>query len=294
MNGLLPWVAFIAFILAMLAIDLGIFNRRSHEVKPREALAWVAVWVTLAAIFNAGVYYFAGFEKGLQFTTGYLIEEMLSVDNMFVFVLVMSAFKVPAKNQHKLLFFGIIGALVMRGVLIAAGSWLVHHVHWIFYAFGVFLCFTAFRMLTEDETDINPKENPVVVFISKHIPQLNNPLILALICLELTDLLFALDSIPAIFAVTTDPFIVYTSNVFAILGLRSMYFLLAHAMEQFHLLKYGVSLILAFVGLKMLTKDFVDLPMTWSLAFIVAVIVTSIGMSVIATKRDEIRARNQR
>lgn len=294
MTGVWPWVAFIAFILAMLAIDLGIFNRRSHEVKPREAITWVLVWITLAAIFNGGIYYFAGFDKGLEFTTGYLIEEMLSVDNMFVFVLVMSAFRVPAKHQHRLLFFGIIGALIMRGGLIAAGAWLVQHVHWIFYAFGVFLCFTAFRMATESQEDIKPEQNPIVVYLAKHVPQLNNPLILALICLEITDLLFALDSIPAIFAVTTDPFIVYTSNVFAILGLRSMYFLLAHAMEKFHLMKFGVSLILAFVGIKMLTKDVVELPMVWSLAFIVVVMTGSIFLSWVATKRNEMRAKNQR
>lgn len=302
MNELLPWIAFTAFIILMLALDLGVFNRRSHVIKPKEAGTWVAVWITLAALFNVGVYVVLGTEKGMQFTTGYLLEEMLSVDNMFVFVLIMTAFRVPAEYQHKLLFYGILGALIMRGAMIAAGVWLFAHFQWVFYVFGIFLVYTAVRMASEKEPDIDPQHNPVVENFAKHFPVVHHyhgakffvkeeidgklrmaatPLFLALLSIELTDLVFALDSIPAIFGVTQDPFIVYTSNVFAILGLRSMYFLLSHALDRFHLLKYGVAAILAFVGVKMLTHDVVDIPMVWSLVFIILAMIASIGLSLI-------------
>ncbi len=304
MSDVWRWIAFTAFIVALLALDLGVFNRRAHEVRPKEAAVWVAIWVSLAAIFNAGIYYFLGTEKGLQFTTGYLIEEMLSVDNMFVFVIVLRAFRVPKIYQHKLLFYGILGALLMRGILIGAGVWLVTNFHWIFYAFGAFLMFTAFRMVTDHDTELNPEKNLVVQYITKHMPVVGEfhdgkffvtretdgtraatPLFLALVCIEFTDLVFAMDSIPAIFAVTQDPFIIFTSNVFAILGLRSLYFLLSHALDKFHYLKHGIAIILTFVGLKMLTKDVAEVPMLWSLAFIVCTMALSVAASLLLPRK---------
>lgn len=292
----------------MLALDLGVFNRKSHEIKAKEAAIWVSIWVSLAAIFNVGVYHFLGTQKGLEFTTGYLIEYMLSVDNMFVFVLVMSAFSVPRQYQHRLLFYGILGALIMRAILIAAGVWLTSQFHWIFYAFGAFLIFTGIRMAAEKDNEIDPENNPLVKFVSRHFPVVHHfhggkfftkediggrlrlaatPMFLALLCIEFTDLVFAMDSIPAIFAITQDPFIVYTSNIFAILGLRSLYFLLAHALDKFHLLKYGIAAILCFVGTKMLTKDVVEMPMIWSLVVIVSVMALSIGLSLVMPARKK-------
>jgi tellurite resistance protein TerC len=282
MSGNWPTIAFIAFILVMLLLDLGVINRKSHEMKPKEAGLWVCFWVALAAIFNAGIYYLHGTEKGLQFTTGYLIEQALSVDNMFVFVLIMQSFRVPKEQQHKLLFYGILGAIVMRGVLIAAGLVLIHQFHWLFYAFGAFLLYTGFRVITDKGgPDMDPQKNPIIRFASRFPRLRDNEVLLALICLELTDVLFAMDSIPAIFAITDDAFILFTSNIFAILGLRSMYFLLAHAIDRFHLLKYGIGLVLGFVGLKMITRDVFALPMLWSLAFIIVVIAASVGLSLI-------------
>ncbi len=304
MDEIWPWIAFTVFIVVLLALDLGVFNRRAHEVRPKEAATWVAIWVSLAAVFNAGVYHFLGMEKGLQFTTGYLIEEMLSVDNMFVFVLVMTAFRVPKIYQHKLLFYGILGALLMRGSLIAAGAWLIANFHWIFYAFGAFLLFTAFRMVTDKDSELDPHNNPIVKYISRHMPVVSEfhdgkffikresdgrraatPLFLALVCIEFTDLVFAMDSIPAIFAVTEDPFIVFTSNVFAILGLRSLYFLLSHALDKFHYLKHGIAAVLTFVGLKMLTKDVAEVPMLWSLVFIACTMAISITASLLLPRK---------
>jgi tellurite resistance protein TerC len=286
-SGNWPLIGFIAFILAMLAIDLGLFNRKDHEVKPKEAALLVSFWVSLAIAFNIGIYMLMGTEKGLQFTTGYLIEQSLSVDNMFVFLLVMRAFAIPKKEEHKLLFFGILGAIILRGVLIAAGVALLHQFHWLFYAFGAFLIYTAFRVITsDDEAEADPQNNPIVKWVTNKLPTLkNNHLLLALICLELTDVLFAMDSIPAIFAITDDPFILFTSNIFAILGLRSLYFLLSHAIGKFHLLKYGVGLILGFVGVKMIARDVMPIPMLASLAVIILVLAASVGLSLVVPKR---------
>jgi tellurite resistance protein TerC len=307
MGGMWPTIAFCAFIMLMLALDLGVFNKRTHEVKPKEAGMWVTLWVSLAVTFNIGVYYFMGMEKGLQFTTGYLIEQSLSVDNMFVFVLVMQSFRVPPAYQHKLLFYGVLGAIVMRGILIVAGVALVNQFHWMFYVFGAFLIYTGFRVMSEGESaHVDPSHNPLVQFFARHFPVIKEmrgarffvreeiegklkwvatPMFLAVLCLEFTDLLFAVDSIPAIMAITNDPFILFTSNVFAILGLRSLYFLLAHMVGRFQLLKYGIGLVLGFVGLKMLTKDVLELPMVWSLGVIVVIIGGSVVLSLLLARR---------
>jgi tellurite resistance protein TerC len=263
------WVGFNLFILGMLAIDLGIFHRKAHTVGFREAITWSTVWVCLALIFNAGIWHFAGKEKALEFFTGYLIEKSLSVDNVFVFALLFSYFAVPTKYQHKVLFWGILGALVMRAIMIGLGAVLITRFTWIIYVFGVFLILTGIKMIVKRAEEIHPERNPVVRWFKRFVPVtadyredkffvreygrlVATPLFVVLLLVEITDLIFAVDSIPAIFAVTTDPFIVYTSNVFAILGLRSLYFVLAGVMHKFHYLKVGLGVVLAFVGVKML------------------------------------------
>lgn len=287
MNANWSLIGFIAFIVAMLAIDLGLFSRKQHQIKPKEAGLLVSFWVALAVAFNIGIYIFMGTEKGLQFTTGYLIEQSLSVDNMFVFLLVMRAFAVPKEAEHKLLFLGVLGAIILRGIFILAGIALLERFHWLFYVFGAFLIYTSIRMIAEEDTvEVHPENNVLVRFVAKHFPKLrNNNLVLALITLEFTDIIFAVDSIPAIFGITDDPFILFTSNIFAILGLRSLYFLLAHAVVKFHLLKYGVGIILGFVGLKMVTRDIVPIPMIASLIFIILVLATSVGLSLVLPSR---------
>ena len=264
-----PWIGFSLFILAMLALDLGVFHRKAHVVSLRESLAWTAVWVTLALLFNLGIWHRAGPQKALEFLTGYLIELSLSVDNVFVFALLFSYFAVPAHCRHKVLFWGILGALVMRVVMILAGAALIERFAWSLYAFGAFLVVTGIRMALKRNEELHPERNPVVRGFKRFVPstadyrgdrfvvreggrRLATPLLLVLVLVEMTDLVFAVDSIPAIFAVTTDPFIVYTSNVFAILGLRSLYFALAGVMDKFHLLKVGLGIVLSFVGVKMI------------------------------------------
>jgi tellurite resistance protein TerC len=289
MNESWATVAFVGFILVMLAIDLGVFNRKSHEISPKQAAIFVSIWMAIAAIFNVGVYYTLGSEKGLQFTTAYLIEQILSVDNMFVFVLVMHSFQVPKEHQHRLLFFGVLGALVMRAVMIFAGVALIHRFHWLLYVFGAFLLYTGIRVIydaTQQHEEPDPAQNPIVRFARRTFPTLeHNPMLLALVCIEVTDVIFALDSIPAIFAITDDTFILFSSNVLAILGLRSLYFLLAHALDKFHMLKYGVGIILGFVGLKMITGDVVQIPMTWSLAIILAIVAGFVVLSFVVPSR---------
>jgi tellurite resistance protein TerC len=263
------WVGFNVFVLAMLALDLGVFHRQAHVVKLKESLVWTAVWVLLALVFNAGVWYYAGSQKALEFLTGYLIEKSLSVDNVFVFALLFSYFAVPALYQHKVLFCGVLGALVMRAVMIVLGTALITKFTWVVYIFGGFLVLTGIKMIVKREEEIHPERNPVVRWFKKLMPITNDyrahhffveqdgrrwatPLFVVLLLVEVSDLIFAVDSIPAIFAVTKDPFIVYTSNVFAILGLRSLYFALAGVMDKFHYLKIGLGVVLAFVGVKML------------------------------------------
>jgi tellurite resistance protein TerC len=301
MEQLWPWLGFTAFVLAMLALDLGVFHRKAHEVSTREAAAWSAVWVALALTFGYGVHRFMGADAGLQFLTGYLVEKALSVDNVFVFVLVFSYFRVPARYQHRVLFWGILGALVMRGAMIAAGAALLHRFHWVVYVFGAFLVLTGVRMARQAEHAIDPERNPVIRLVRRLLPVARSyhgqqffareagrlvatPLFVVLAFVETTDLIFAVDSIPAVFAVTTDPFLVYTSNVFAILGLRALYFLLAGVIHRFHFLKQGLAAVLVFVGAKMLLADVVEVPVGISLGVIGAVLGTSVAASLLFPK----------
>jgi tellurite resistance protein TerC len=303
------WIGFNAFVLAMLALDLGVFHRKAHEVSIREAGAWSALWITLALVFNYGIYRFLGAEAGLQFLTGYLIEKALSVDNIFVFVLIFSYFQVPSRYQHRVLFWGVLGALLMRGAMIAAGAALIERYHWVIYLFGAFLVFTGVRMATQKQMDIRPESNPVIRLVRRFMPvtdryhgqsftvreavqgrlrRVATPLLVVLVLVETTDLIFAVDSIPAIFAITTDPFIVYSSNVFAILGLRALYFLLAGVIHRFHYLKLGLSLVLVFVGVKMLVTFFdYHLPIGLSLGVIGGVLLLAVVASLVFPRRAE-------
>jgi tellurite resistance protein TerC len=301
------WVAFIAFVLAMLALDLGVFHRTPHEVKPKEAGIWVAVWVALALVFAAGLYFWAGHKIALTFLTGYVIEEALSVDNIFVMVLIFEYFRVPKNCQHRVLFYGILGALIMRGLVIAAGSALVSNFHWLLYVFGALLIITGVRMAMKKDEEFDGEQNKIVKTVRRFLPisqhfhgkhfftiekgkRVATPLFLVLILVEFTDLIFAIDSIPAIFGVTTDPFIVFTSNIFAVMGLRSLYFLLAAVVDRFHLLKYGLAFILSFVGFKMLTEHWIQIDIGLSLVIILGVLALSIVASLIWTRGDERRA----
>jgi tellurite resistance protein TerC len=299
------WIIFNIFVLAMLAIDLGIFHRDDHAVTMREASIWTVVWISLALIFNAGIYYFVGPTEGLQFLTGYLIEKSLSVDNIFVFVLLFTYFQVPSIYQHRVLFWGIIGALLMRGALIGVGAFLISQFHWVIYIFGAFLVFTGIRMALQKDEHVDVESNAVVKLLRRIMPVTQNyhghdffvrqggrlfatPLFVVLLIVETTDLIFALDSIPAIFAITTDPFIVYTSNVFAILGLRSLYFLLAGVISKFRFLKIGLSAILVFVGVKMLIEGFYHIPVLVSLGVIASILTISIVASLMFPEATEI------
>ena len=291
------WIGFNAFVLAMLALDLGVFHRKAHVVRPKEAMAWVAVWVALAMLFAGGLWFFKDAHTALTFVTGYVIEESLSVDNIFVIVLIFSYFGVPEKYQHRVLFWGIIGALLMRGMFIGLGTLLLARFHWIIYVFGGMLIVTGIRMAFKSDDEFDGAQNPIVRLAKRLLPfshqydgqkfftvengrRLATPLLLVLVLVEFTDLIFAVDSIPAIFAVTQDPFLVYTSNIFAILGLRSMYFLLANVVYKFHLLKYGLAVILTFVGVKMVSAHWWTIPIWASLAVIVGVLAISIAASL--------------
>ena len=299
-TDLIFWIGFNVFVLLMLAVDLGIFNRKAHMVSVKEAIIWTAVWITLAMCFNALIYYWQGHAKALEFFTGYVIEKSLSVDNIFVFVLIFSYFKTPSVHQHKILFWGIIGALIMRAAFIFAGVAIIEKFHWTIYIFGVLLIFTGYKMLVQKDKTIDPEKNLVIKLFQKIVPFTNElhggkffvkqdgkrfatPLFLALIVVETTDLIFAVDSIPAILAITQDEFIVYTSNVFAILGLRSLYFALAGMMDKFRFLSKGLSLILMFVGVKMLIVDFYKLPMLIALLVIVVILIISVTASLVFT-----------
>ena len=297
------WVGFNVFVLAMLALDLGVFHRKAHVVSLKESLTWTAVWVSLALIFNAAVWHFAGPTKAVQFFTGYVIEKSLSVDNVFVFALLFSYFAVPPLFQHKVLFWGILGALVMRAIMIAAGAVLIAKFAWIIYVFGGFLILTGIKMIVKREEEIHPERNPVVRWFKKLMPvtpdyrgdkffvrengiRMATPLFVVLLLVEFSDLIFAVDSIPAIFAVTTDPFIVYTSNVFAILGLRSLYFALAGVMDKFHYLKIGLGVVLTFVGAKMLLAHTAwKLDTLVSLGVIVLILALSVVLSLLRPKK---------
>lgn len=297
------WVGFNVFVLAMLALDLGVFHRKAHAVTFKESITWTAVWITLALLFNVGIWHFYGAPKALEFFTGYLIEKSLSVDNVFVFALLLSYFAVPVKYQHKVLFWGILGALVMRAVMIALGAALIARFSWIIYVFGAFLILTGIKMVVKREEEIHPERNPVVKGFKQLMPVTGNyrgdkffvrengilmatPLFVVLLLVEFSDLIFAVDSIPAIFAVTTDPFIVYTSNVFAILGLRSLYFALAGVMDKFHHLKVGLGVVLGFVGVKMLLAHTAwKIPTPLSLGIVVLILGVSVLASLLRPKK---------
>jgi tellurite resistance protein TerC len=300
------WFGFAIFIFIMLSLDLGLFNRKAHTIRYREAAIWSGVWVTLAMIFATLVFWYQGKQRGLEFLTGYLIELSLSVDNLFIFLLIFSYFRVPNRFQHRVLFWGVLGALVMRLTMIFVGAALIQRFHWIIYLFGAFLVYTGIRMFTQKETNIEPEQNPVVRFITRYVPivrhydeqkfftningrRTGTLLLLVLIIVEITDLIFAVDSIPAIFAVTTNAFIVYTSNVFAILGLRSMYFLLAGVVERFHYLKMGLAVVLTFIGGKMLAVAAgIHIRIEFSLAFVAIVLLSSVAASFLWPKDAEI------
>lgn len=298
------FLAFNAGVLAVLAIDLGIFNKKAHTATVREAATWSAVWITLSLGFAGVVLYLYGQQQALEFITGYVIEYSLSIDNIFVIVLIFSYFRIPDKYQHRVLFWGIIGALVMRGGMIGAGTLLILRFHWIIYVFGAFLIFTGIRMATHDEADIEPEANPILRLVRRILPITHDyrgqhffvkesptlgappaimatPLFVVLVLVETTDLIFAVDSIPAIFAVTRDPFLVYTSNVCAILGLRSLYFLLAGVINKFHLLKLGIAAVLTFVGVKMLLSAKVQIPIHFSLLVVVGLLAISVIASIV-------------
>ena len=297
------WVGFIVVVLALLAIDLGLFQRKVHEVRLKEAAIWSVVWVVLSLAFGFWIYCHFGRVPGMQFFTGYLTEKALSVDNIFVFILIFSYFSVPSRLHHKVLFWGILGALVMRAAFILAGALLIERFHWVLYVFGVFLIFTGGKILFHGETEVKLEDNMIVKLFRRFVPMAGNfesgrffirekgklmatPLVLVLVTVEATDVVFAVDSIPAIFGITQDPFIIYTSNICAILGLRSLYFLLASVMRKFAYLGAGLGLVLVFIGAKMLINDLtiggrsLEIPIEWSLPVITAILVVSIVLSI--------------
>lgn len=312
-NSLWMWVSFNVFILVMLALDLGVFHKEAHHVKTKEALTWSVLWITLALGFNAAIYFFwndivvgstlTNTEAATAFLTGYLIEKSLSVDNIFIIGLIFSYFAVPKLYQHRVLFWGILGALIMRGIMIWLGAALISEFHWVIYIFGGFLILSGIKMALQKEMHIEPDKNPLVRLFKKFMPvsseydgqkfftikngvKMATPLFIALIIVEFTDLIFAVDSIPAIFAVTEEPFIVYTSNVFAILGLRSLYFLLANAVHKFVYLKLGLSVILVFVGIKLLlTETMFKIPTGLSLVIVAGILIVAIFASWLKNRR---------
>lgn len=302
-NQVLLWVAFNIFVLAMLALDLGIFHRKAHVIKIKEALAWSAFWITLALLFNLGIYFWRGPETALEFLTGYLIEKSLSLDNLFVFLLIFSYFRVPPLYQHKVLFWGILGALIMRAVFILTGITLIQKFHWVIYIFGAFLILSGIKMALQKDKKIHPERNPVLKLFRRFMPVTNGyedskffikragrylatPLFVVLLVVETTDVIFAVDSIPAILGITLDPFIVYTSNVFAILGLRALYFALAGLMRLFHYLHYGLSAILVFVGIKMLLAEIYKIPVAVALGVVASILLISVIASIIRPRKE--------
>ena len=301
MNPLTFWILFNLFVVAMLVLDLGVFHRRAHAVKFREALAWSVMWIALAGSFAALVYLWHGRPAALEFVTGYVIELSLSVDNLFVFLLIFRYFRVPAAHQHKVLFWGILGALIMRGIFILLGVGLIRQFHWIVYLFGALLVYSGIKLFRQDDMEIHPEKNPVLRAFRRWMPVTPDfegnkfwvrrpglyatPLLIVLVVVETTDLLFAVDSIPAVLAITLNAFIVYTSNVFAILGLRSMYFALAGMMEVFHYLHYGLSIVLIFVGAKMLVSNYYAIPTSVALGVVAGVLLISVLASVAHPKK---------
>lgn len=302
------WIGFIVLIFILLALDLGVFHRKAHVIKMKEAILLTLFWISISVIFNIWIYFQFGEQKAFEFLTGYVIEKALSVDNLFVFLMVFSYFHVPSIYQHKILFWGIIGALVMRAIFIATGVTLIEQFHAVIYIFGAFLVITGIKMALMGDKKIEPEKNPVLKFLRKVIPVTEDyhddkffikragkyfatPLFVVLVVVESTDVIFAVDSIPAILSITTDPFIVYTSNVFAILGLRALYFALAGVMPMFYYLNYGLSAILVFVGTKMLISDFFKVPIMVSLGVVAAILIASVALSVMRARLLEYRAR---
>lgn len=294
----LLWALFLAVVLVILALDLGVFHRKEHVIGTREAAIWTAVWITLSLLFGSWVYQRFGSQTGLEFFAGYLIEYALSVDNIFVFLLVFAYFAVPDKYQHRVLFWGIFGAVAMRGLFIGLGAALISRFEWVLYLFGAFLVYTGIRIMVQRETEVHPESNPVVRLFRRVMPMTDRyhgkhflvrqsgrlmatPLLLVLVVVEATDVVFAVDSIPAIFGITKDPFIVFTSNICAILGLRALYFLLAGMMNKFVYLKVGLGLVLAFIGAKMLAAEWVHLPVQVSLGVVAAILGASVAASLL-------------
>jgi tellurite resistance protein TerC len=311
------WVIFIAFVLLMLALDLGVFHRKAHVVSVAEATAWSALWIALALAFAGGIALYAGTHPALEFLTGYVIEKSLSLDNIFVIATIFAYFGVPDRSQHRVLFWGILGALVMRGMFIALGAYLLATFDWVLYVFGALLVLTGIRMAVREEKAFDGERNPVIRLVRRVLPVTGRyhgerffvreeanggrapggrrtgrlvatPLFLALVLVEMADLIFAVDSIPAIFAVTSDPFLVFTSNVFAILGLRSLYFVLAGIVGRFHLLRYGLGAILVFVGVKMTLAEVYHIPIMASLAVIAGILVLTIVASLVFPPRPAV------
>lgn len=295
---MLWWVLFNAFIICLLFIDLKFLHQKSRTISIKEALVGAACWISLAIVFNVIVFFWKGQDAAMKFLAGYVIEESLSVDNLFVFLVIFSFFKVPESYKHRVLFWGILGALVMRGIFILAGVSLIHHFAWIIYVFGAFLIFTAYKLMFAQDKEVKPENNPILKVFRKFMPvsehyegdkffikhagkMMATPLMIVLLAVETTDIIFAVDSIPAILSISRDPFIVYTSNVFAILGLRSMFFALAGLMRLFHYLNYGLGVILAFVGIKMLIHHYYEVPIAVTLAFIALVLAVSIVVSIL-------------
>jgi tellurite resistance protein TerC len=319
MNGLesiatpAMWAGFVGFVLLMLALDLFVFGgNKAHKVSVKEAAAWSGVWVSLALLFNGGLWWYLNGtvgeaianQKALEFFSGYLIEKTLSIDNVFVFLLIFGAFQVPAHYQRRVLIYGVLGAIVMRAVMIMAGAWVVSEFSWVLYLFGAFLLFTGLRMLVASDDEPDVANNPVLRFARRHLRVAEGdngdkfmvvkngvryvtPLFLVLLLIEVTDLVFAVDSIPAIFAITTDPFIVFTSNLFAILGLRALYFLLVDVADRFHLLKYGLAMVLTFIGVKMLIMPWYHVPVQASLTVVALLIAASCIASVFIAPKNK-------
>ena len=292
----LMWGVFGVVVVTALALDLFVFHREAHEVRFREAAVWVAIWMSLATAFGFWTWYEAGAERGLEFFAGYLIEQALSVDNIFVFIIIFKYFGTPPEYRHRVLFWGILGAVVLRGVFVVLGVALISQFRWILYIFGVFLVYTGIKILRHSEMEMDPAQNPAIRFLQRHMRIVNRhegqkflvrqdgklwatPLLVVLLVIEATDVVFAVDSIPAIFGVTDDPFIIFTSNIFAVLGLRALYFVLHGLMNKFDFLHYGLGLVLAFVGVKMLASEWVHIPIQWSLGVIVALLGGSILIS---------------
>jgi tellurite resistance protein TerC len=297
------WGSFSLFVIGMLALDLGVFHRKSHSVSVKEALTWTAVWIGLAMLFNLFVYYYFDKEAALEFFTAYVVEKSLSIDNIFVIIMIFSYFRVPDAYQHKVLFWGIFGALIMRVIFIFAGIELIHKFHWLIYVFGAFLIVTGARMIFGEDKPMDPEKNPIVKLVRRMFPITESfegdkffikrgdqlwatPLFVVVMLIEATDLIFAVDSIPAIISISEDPFIVYTSNVFAILGLRSLYFALAGIEKYFTYLKYGLATILVFVGIKMVIADFYKIPVEISLIIISFLLAISMIASVLIKKKE--------